>query len=182
MTQGKIERYHRSMKNVVKLDNYYSPWELERAIGRFVEHYNHRRYHESLENVTPAAARGRRRPESRMRAGARRREGAIRSRRIHGALVSYEKLQYALAPPETVDPFSWSRTVVVLSWLTAPTRFKPSSLRYRSLLNTPAMTVRPPFSATGSPDGTVMSAMLSPTPKTGKSNEATTVTTSPTRE
>jgi putative transposase len=54
MTQGKIERYHRSMKNVVKLDNYYSPWELERAIGRFVEHYNHRRYHESLQNVTPA--------------------------------------------------------------------------------------------------------------------------------
>ena len=33
MTQGKIERYHRSMKNVVKLDVYYSPWELERAIG-----------------------------------------------------------------------------------------------------------------------------------------------------
>jgi len=54
MTQGKIERYHRSMKNVVKLDNYYSPWELERAIARFVEHYNHRRYHESLQNVTPA--------------------------------------------------------------------------------------------------------------------------------
>ena len=54
MTQGKIERYHRSMKNVVKLENYYMPWELERAIGRFVEHYNHRRYHEALENVTPA--------------------------------------------------------------------------------------------------------------------------------
>jgi putative transposase len=54
MTQGKIERYHRSMKNVVKLDVYYSPWELERAIGRFVEHYNHQRLHESLQNVTPA--------------------------------------------------------------------------------------------------------------------------------
>jgi putative transposase len=53
-TQGKIERYHRSMKNVVKLENYYSPGELERAIARFVEHYNHRRYHESLSNVTPA--------------------------------------------------------------------------------------------------------------------------------
>jgi len=54
MTQGKIERYHRSMKNVVKLEHYYTPWELERAIARFVEHYNHRRVHESLCNVTPA--------------------------------------------------------------------------------------------------------------------------------
>jgi putative transposase len=53
MTQGKIERYHRSMKNVVKLEHYYTPWELERALARFVEHYNHRRYHESLRNVTP---------------------------------------------------------------------------------------------------------------------------------
>ena len=43
MTQGKIERYHRSMKNIVKLEHYYSPWELERAIGRFVEDYNDRR-------------------------------------------------------------------------------------------------------------------------------------------
>ena len=54
MTQGKIERYHRSMKNVVKLEHYYYPWELEAAIGRFVEHYNHHRYHESLNNVIPA--------------------------------------------------------------------------------------------------------------------------------
>jgi putative transposase len=56
MTQGKIERYHRSMKNVVKLEHYYSPWELQRAIGRFVEHYNDRRLHEALHNVTPADA------------------------------------------------------------------------------------------------------------------------------
>jgi putative transposase len=54
MTQGKIERYHRSLKNVVKLEQYYSPWEVERAVARFVEEYNHRRYHESLQNVTPA--------------------------------------------------------------------------------------------------------------------------------
>ena len=54
MTQGKIERYHRSMKNVVKLENYYYPWELEQAIGKCVEHYNHHRYHESLNNVTAA--------------------------------------------------------------------------------------------------------------------------------
>ena len=53
-TQGKIERYHRSMKNVVKLEHYYYPWELEKAIAEWVEHYNHERYHESLDNVTPA--------------------------------------------------------------------------------------------------------------------------------
>jgi putative transposase len=54
MTQGKIERYHRTMKNIVKLHHYYFPWELEQERSKFVEHYNHHRYHESLNNVTPA--------------------------------------------------------------------------------------------------------------------------------
>lgn len=54
MTQGKIERYHRSLKNVVNLDHYYFPEELEREISSFVEYYNHHRYHESLDNLTPA--------------------------------------------------------------------------------------------------------------------------------
>jgi transposase len=53
-TQGKIERYHRTMKNVVKLDNYYSPEDLEKAVGEFVDYYNNKRYHESLDNLTPA--------------------------------------------------------------------------------------------------------------------------------
>jgi transposase len=53
-TQGKIERYHRSMKNIVKLDHYFCPEELIEAIGKFVNYYNHKRYHESLDNVTPA--------------------------------------------------------------------------------------------------------------------------------
>jgi putative transposase len=54
MTQGKIERYHRSMKNIVKLDIFYFPWDLERAIAAFVDYYNHHRYHEALDNLTPA--------------------------------------------------------------------------------------------------------------------------------
>jgi transposase InsO family protein len=54
MTQGKIERYHRSMKNILLLENYYSPSELEHQIGLFVDHYNNHRYHEALNNVTPA--------------------------------------------------------------------------------------------------------------------------------
>lgn len=52
-TQGKIERYHRSMKNLILLDNYYSPEKLSAQIGRWVEYYNNHRYHESLDNVTP---------------------------------------------------------------------------------------------------------------------------------
>ncbi len=53
-TQGKIERYHRTMKNVVKLQHYYFPWELEAALRDFVAYYNNERFHESLNNVTPA--------------------------------------------------------------------------------------------------------------------------------
>lgn len=53
-TQGKIERYHRTMKNVIKLEHYYSPEELERALALFVDYYNNQRYHESLKNLTPA--------------------------------------------------------------------------------------------------------------------------------
>jgi transposase InsO family protein len=54
MTQGKIERWHLSLKSRILLDNYYLPGDLERAVAAFVEHYNHRRYHESLDNLTPA--------------------------------------------------------------------------------------------------------------------------------
>ena len=53
-TQGKIERYHRSMKNVVKLENYYLPGDLINRLEQFVEYYNNHRYHESLNNLTPA--------------------------------------------------------------------------------------------------------------------------------
>jgi transposase InsO family protein len=54
MTQGKIERYHRTMKNVIKLRNYYLPGDLKREIERFVGHYNEERAHESLDNLTPS--------------------------------------------------------------------------------------------------------------------------------
>lgn len=53
-TQGKIERWHQTMKNRVLLENYYLPGDLERQISAFVNHYNNCRYHESLGNLTPA--------------------------------------------------------------------------------------------------------------------------------
>jgi len=55
-TQGKIERWHQTLKNRVLLENYFLPGDLEAQIETFVEHYNHQRYHESLKNVTPADA------------------------------------------------------------------------------------------------------------------------------
>ena len=42
------------MKNRVLLENYYLPGDLKAGVGAFVEHYDHRRCHESLGNLTPA--------------------------------------------------------------------------------------------------------------------------------
>ena len=53
-TQGKIERWHQTLKNRILLENYYLPGDLRRQIDAFVDHYNHRRYQESLQNLTPA--------------------------------------------------------------------------------------------------------------------------------
>ena len=55
-TQGKIERWHQTLKNRILLEHYYLPGDLERQVAAFVAHYNHARYHESLDNLTPADA------------------------------------------------------------------------------------------------------------------------------
>jgi len=52
-TNGKIERYHRSLKGAINLQLYDMPIQLKEAIEAFVEYYDHRRYHEGLGNVTP---------------------------------------------------------------------------------------------------------------------------------
>jgi transposase InsO family protein len=54
MTQGKIERWHQTLKNRILLENYYLPGDLGTQIEAFVAHYNHLRYHESIHNLTPA--------------------------------------------------------------------------------------------------------------------------------
>ena len=53
-TQGKIERWHQTLKNRILLENYYLPGDLRQQIDAFFDHYNHRRHHESLKNLTPA--------------------------------------------------------------------------------------------------------------------------------
>ena len=46
--------WHQTLKNRILLENYFLPGDLETQIKAFVAHYNHQRYHESLNNVTPA--------------------------------------------------------------------------------------------------------------------------------
>jgi len=53
-TNGKLERYHRSIKMEVNQLQYEVPSQLEKAIADFVDYYNYRRYHKALCNVTPA--------------------------------------------------------------------------------------------------------------------------------
>ena len=52
-TNGKIERYHRTLKGEINQVPYDMPSELKEAIRAFIEYYNYRRYHEGLGNVTP---------------------------------------------------------------------------------------------------------------------------------
>ena len=53
-TQGKIERWHQTLKNRILLENDHLPGDLKASIGAFVERYNPHRYHEGLGNLTPA--------------------------------------------------------------------------------------------------------------------------------
>ena len=41
------------MKNVIKLNHYFCPSELENAIDGWMKYYNERRFHESLDNLAP---------------------------------------------------------------------------------------------------------------------------------
>ena len=60
-TNGKLERYHQTLKRDVNQLPYELPSDLEAAIVAFVSYYNYRRYHKALGNVTPSdVLRGRR--------------------------------------------------------------------------------------------------------------------------
>jgi putative transposase len=70
MTQGKIDRWHRSLKNQVLMENHYFPGDLKASVDEFLKYYNNERYHQSLDNLTSEdvyAGRGQAVPDRRKR-------------------------------------------------------------------------------------------------------------------
>src|SRR5215472_15546521 len=51
---GQNRTRHQTLKNRILLENYFLPCDLEAQIAAFVDDYNHCRYHESIDNLTPA--------------------------------------------------------------------------------------------------------------------------------
>lgn len=52
-TNGKIERYHKSLKQTIYLTTWDCPNQMKAEIGKFIHHYNTKRYHEGIGNVAP---------------------------------------------------------------------------------------------------------------------------------
>ena len=55
-TNGKLERFHETLKVRLNLLVCTSPEQLRVTMAEFIEFYNHRRYHEGIGNVTPVDA------------------------------------------------------------------------------------------------------------------------------
>ena len=91
-TNGKLERYHQTLKRDVNQLPYDVPRELEVAIGKFVDFYNYRRYHKALKDITPADMLAGRRDEIL----ARRREA--KQRTIERRKLSNQALREQLKP------------------------------------------------------------------------------------
>ena len=84
--QAKIERYHRTLKNVVLLQNYWMPGDLERENEGLAQHYNHERVRESLGNLTPADVHFGRAREIRTARGKLKQQTLRRRQRINRSL------------------------------------------------------------------------------------------------
>ena len=91
-TNGKLERYHQTLKRDVNQLPYDVPRELEVAIGKFVDFYNYRRYHKALKDIIPADMLAGRRDEIL----GRRRE--VKDRTITRRKLSNQALREQLRP------------------------------------------------------------------------------------
>ncbi len=111
MTQGKIERWHQTLKIRIVLEHYYLPGDLEAQIDDFSGHYNHRRYDESLGNLTrpPMSTSGAARPSCCKKKGPNARHSSDGACNINGKpLRSTQKVIQSLP---SLDPHPVSKTL-----------------------------------------------------------------------
>lgn len=87
-TNGKLERFHQTLKTRLNVLVYSSPEELKRAMAEFIEYYNQQRYHEGIGNVAPADV------------YYGRREGILRRREEQKELTIQARLRYNLGRSE----------------------------------------------------------------------------------
>ena len=122
-TNGKLERYHQTLKRDANQVPYELPSDLEAAVVAFVNYYNYRRYHKALGNVTPSdVLRGRRKEILQRRREAK--AQTIQRRRRH------DRTLRELATPQTAPDLS-GRGVSQFCWL--PTRHTCDGLIRRSI-------------------------------------------------
>ena len=93
-----IERWDQAMNNCTRLKNYFLSGDLEAQIEAFPEHYDHRRCHESLNNVTPAGA-----YFGRASSIVQQRE-RIKRKTIEHRRLQHRKLTASVYSPDEVNP------------------------------------------------------------------------------
>ena len=86
-TQGKLERFHETLKARLNLLVYTSPESLRAAMAEFIDFYNYRRYHEGIGNVSPADV------------YYGRREAILKRREVQKQATIYQRFRYNLGQP-----------------------------------------------------------------------------------
>lgn len=104
-TNGKLERFHETLKARVNLLVWTSPEELRRAIAEFIEFYNQRRYHEGIGNVAPADVHYGRREEI-----LKRREEQKRRHSMNGSSTLARSGKQSICSPHKTQSHKPSRT------------------------------------------------------------------------
>ena len=101
-TNGKLERFHETLKGRMNLLVWASPEELRAAIAEFIEFYNQRRYHEGIGNVAPADVYYGRREEI-MKQREEQKQQTLYERFEYNR-AQRSKQRYCLAVPNTTNP------------------------------------------------------------------------------